>query len=166
MKSSDKTFADFNSLKTYLDKAIEAFDKHIEIKGEEIDKNTDEKLIQFEKKIDEKKKYLEDRFEHIRVDNSKYIYNIIKNQEIINEKLKLELKKYSVINETLIKHYNDQSKTLSNSNKIQSHYSYLFSKSSKKSQKKNTINLNNLLPMLKKIEENLISKMLFMAIMI
>ena len=154
MKLSDKSFADFNSLKSYLDKAIEAFDKHIELKGEEFDKNTDEKLIQFEKKIEEKKKYLEDRFEHIRVDNGKYIYNIIKNQETINEKLKLELKKYSVINEALIKHYNDQSKALNNTNKIQSHYSYLFSKSSKKNQKKKTTNLNDLLPTLKKIEEN------------
>ena len=154
MKLSDKTFADFNSLKTYLDKAIEAFDKHIELKGEEFDKNTDEKLIQFEKKIDEKKKYLEDRFEQIRVDNGKYVYNIIKNQETINEKLKLELKKYSVINEALIKHYNEQSEASSNTNKIQSHYSYLFSKSSKKIKKKNTTNLNDLLPKLKKIEEN------------
>ena len=154
LKLSDKTFADFNSLKTYLDKAIEAFDKHIELKGEEFDKNTDEKLIQFEKKIDEKKKYLEDRFEQIRVDNGKYVYNIIKNQETINEKLKLELKKYSVINEALIKHYNEQSKASSNTNKIQSHYSYLFSKSSKKIKKKNNTNLNDLLPKLKKIEEN------------
>ena len=154
IRLSNKTFGDFNSLKIYLDKHLEVFDKHIEGKELEIYKNMDEKLIQFEKKIDEKKKYLEDRFEYIRLDNSKYIYNIIRNQEIINDKLKLELKKYSVINETLIKHYNAQSKLLNNTNKIESHYSYLFSKSSKKINKKKSFNINELLPTLKKIEED------------
>ena len=154
MKNSDKTFSDFNSLKIYLEKAIESFVVQIEKKEDLLDKNNEEKLKEYEKKINEKKKYLEDRFEHIRVENSKYIYNIIKNQEIINEKLKLEIKKYSLINEALIQYYNKQNKSLNN-NKTVRNYNYLIKPNyTKDTEKKNVLSLNEVLPALKKIEEN------------
>ena len=163
---SDKTFNDFNSLKIYLDKAIEDFVKQIDKNAEDIDKNNTEKLMEYEKKLDEKKKYLEDRFEHIRIENSQYIYGIIKSQEIINERLKVELKKYSLINESLIKYYTNKNKTQKNNNtnniiknelnkKTKSEVRYLFNtKSSKKIKKKMPLNLNEILPAVKKIEDN------------
>ena len=163
---SDKTFNDFNSLKIYLDKAIEDFVKQIDKNAENIDKNNTEKLMEYEKKLDEKKKYLEDRFEHIRIENSQYIYGIIKSQEIINERLKVELKKYSLINESLIKYYTNKNKTQKNNNtnniiknelnkKTKSEVRYLFNtKSSKKIKKKMPLNLNEILPAVKKIEDN------------
>jgi hypothetical protein len=142
MKNSDKTFSDFNSLKIYLEKAIESFVIQIEKKEDLLDKNNEEKLKEYEKKINEKKKYLEDRFEHIRVENSKYIYNIIKNQEIINDKLKLEIKKYSLINEALIQYYNKQNKSLNN-NKTVRNYNYLIKpKYDKNTEKKIVLSLN------------------------
>ena len=107
---SNKIINDFNSIKLYLDKTLESFENHIEKKANELDKYNEEKLKNLEKKLDDKKKYLEDRFEYIRVENSNYIFNIIKNQELINEKLKLEIKKYSVINETLIEFYKSKKK--------------------------------------------------------
>ena len=152
---SNKIFNDFNSLKSYLDKTMESFEKQMEKRSIEMDKYNEEKLKNYEKKIEDKKKYLEDRFEHIRVENSNYIYNIIKNQEIINEKLKLEIKKYSVINETLIEFYKKQKKAETKNNKLGSNYKYLLnSKSSKKNQKKMSLNINEVLPAIQKIEEN------------
>ena len=162
---SDKTFKDFNSLKIYLDKAIEDFVKQIDKNAQDIDKNNTEKLIEYEKKLDEKKKYLEDRFEHIRIENSQYIYGIIKSQEIINERLKVELKKYSLINESLIKYYTNKNKTQKNNTysnnknelnkKTKSEVRYIFNtKSSKKMKSKIQLNLNEILPAVKKIEEN------------
>jgi hypothetical protein len=78
------------------------------------------------------------------------MHNIIKNQEIINEKLKLEVKRYALINDSLIKFYNSQSKLLNNSKERK----YILSPIKKKKEARKTLTINEILPALKQIEEN------------
>ena len=154
IKTKDKAFSDFNSLKSYIDKSFESFEKHIEKKAEEILEIILEKVKDNDKTMNNKMKALEDKFEHIRLDNGKYIYNIIKNQEIINEKLKFELKKYSVINETLFNFYNKQNKIQNSNNKEKNYKTLLNNKSTKRDLKKTSLNMNEIIPALQKMEEN------------
>ena len=151
--SKEKAFSDFNSLKTYLDKTIEQFEKKIDKKFEENDQSITDKLDIHDKNIQKIITLLEDRFEYIRLENSKYIYSTIKNQELINEKLKLELKKYSLINETLIKYYNNQNKDINN-NKDNNSKTIQNTKYKKRNSKKISLNLDEILPALKNIEDN------------
>ena len=152
--TKDKTLSEFQTLKIYLDKGIEKIEKRIVKNEEEIDKNIIERLNEYNKYVNEKTKKLEDRFEYIRTENSKHIFNVIKNQEIINEKLKLELKKYSLINETLITFYKKQN-DIAISNENENKYKNLLnSKSKNKMPKKVALNINELLPALQKIEDS------------
>ena len=155
IKTKDRAFSDFNSLKSYLGKTIESFENHIVKKGDEIYKIISEKVKDNDKSLNDKMKKLEDKFENIRLENSQYVYNIIKNQEIINEKLKFELKKYSVINETLLNFYNKQNKIQkANKNNENNYKTLLNAKSTKRNLKQLSLNMNEILPALQKMEEN------------
>jgi len=148
--TKDKAFSEFKSLKEYIEQILENYEKQMEKNMENIDNNVIEKLNGHDKLTKERVKVIEDRFESIRLENSKYMHNIIKNQEIINEKLKLEVKRYTLINDSLIKFYNTQSKLLNNSKESR----YRFSPIKKKKESRKTLTINEILPALKKIEEN------------
>lgn len=148
--TKDKAFSDFKSLKEHLEQTLENYEKQMEKNAEYIDNNINEKLNDHDKLTKERVKVIEDRFESIRLENSKYMHNIIKNQEIINEKLKLEVKRYTLINDSLIKFYNSQSKQLNNSKESR----YKFSPIKKKKESRKTLTINEILPALKQIEEN------------
>jgi hypothetical protein len=148
--TKDKAFSDFKSLKEYLEQTLENYEKQMEKNAENIDNNINEKLNGHDKLTKERVKVIEDRFESIRLENSKYMHNIIKNQEIINEKLKLEVKRYALINDSLIKFYNSQSKLLNNSKESR----FRFSPIKKKKESRKTLTINEILPALKQIEEN------------
>jgi len=148
--TKDKAFSEFKSLKEYIEQILENYEKQMEKNMENIDNNVIEKLNGHDKLTRERVKVIEDRFESIRLENSKYMHNIIKNQEIINEKLKLEVKRYTLINDSLIKFYNTQTKLLNNSKESR----YRFSPIKKKKESRKTLTINEILPALKKIEEN------------
>ena len=148
--TKDKAFSEFKSLKEYIEQILENYEKQMEKNMENIDNNIIEKLNGHDKLTKERVKVIEDRFESIRLENSKYMHNIIKNQEIINEKLKLEVKRYTLINDSLIKFYNTQTKLLNNSKESR----YRFSPIKKKKESRKTLTINEILPALKKIEEN------------
>lgn len=148
--TKDKAFSEFKSLKEYIEQILENYEKQMEKNMENIDNNVIEKLNGHDKLTKERVKVIEDRFESIRLENSKYMHNIIKNQEIINEKLKLEVKRYTLINDSLIKFYNTQTKLLNNSKESR----YRFSPIKKKKESRKTLTINEILPALKKIEEN------------
>ena len=151
--TKDKAFSDFKELKFYIDKTFENFEKNMDKNEEEIENNITERFKDHDKLVKERLKVVEDRFDSIRLENSKQIFNIIKNQEIINEKLKLELKKYSLINETLVNYYQNQNKIEKNNEKENKYKNLINSKSKRKSVIK-TLNLNDIIPELKKIEES------------
>ena len=150
VSTKDKAFSDFKTLKEYIELTLENFEKQMEKNAENIDNNITEKLNGHDKLTKERIKVIEDRFESIRLENSKYMHNIIKNQEIINEKLKLEVKRYTLINDSLIKFYNSQNKLLNNSKESK----YRFSPIKKKKESRKTLTINEILPALKQIEEN------------
>jgi hypothetical protein len=154
VSTKEKTLSEFNKLKTYLDKSIEKLENQIRKNEEEINTNLIERLKENNKFVSDKTKKIEDRFEYIRIENSKHIFNVIKNQEIINEKLKLELKRYSLINETLINFYKKQNRIANSDEKDKKYKSLLNTKSKNKISKKVALDINELLPALHKIEES------------